>query len=109
MSHDWTSIFLVHAGKTDSQIAEAIGCHRRTVWQHRRRLAIPARRPPRSADANIWCRVPKSTRTAVETLAESEGVTLSAWVLASIVERMERVQGRMAFLTVKEAVSRQKP
>lgn len=110
-THDWTSIFLGHAGKTDSEIASAIGCHRRTVWAHRQRLAIPAKRPARSADGNIWCRLPKSTRSAVETLAESEGVTMSAWVLASIVERMERVQARMAYQTVKEAVdlSRRKP
>jgi predicted transcriptional regulator len=105
MSHDWAIIFRGHAGKTDSEIAEAIGCHRRTVWAHRQRLAIPARRTPKSADANIWCRIPKATRSAVETLAESEGVTMSAWVLASIVERMERVEQRMAYL----AVSRRKP
>ena len=110
-THDWASVFRIHAGKTDSEIAEAIGCHRRTVWAHRQRLAIPAKRPARSADANIWCRIPKSTRSAVETLASAEGVTMSAWVLASIVERMERVEQRMAYQTVKEAVdvSRQKP
>ena len=93
-AHDWTIIFADHKGKTDSEIASAIGCHRRTVWAHRRRLAIPARRPARTADGNIWCRLPKSTRSAVETLADAEGVTMSAWVLASIVERMERIANR---------------
>ena len=95
MSHDWDSVFAAHKGKTDSEIAEAIGVHRRTVWLHRRRLAIPARRrPARSADGNIWCRLPKATRSAVEGLADAEGVTMSAWVLASIVERMERIANR---------------
>ena len=82
-------------GSTDRELARVLKTTPRRVAAARQSLGIPPHKPAKTLDANVWLRVPKSTRTAVEGLASTEGVTMSAWCAAAIVERMERVRDRM--------------
>ena len=83
---------------SDKELARVLKVGTRRVAAVRASLGIPPHRVQKSNDANLWIRCPQATRTAVEALASTEGVTMSAWCAAAIVERMERVQERMARL-----------
>jgi hypothetical protein len=93
---DIASAITSNPGATDRELARTLKTTPRRVAAARASLGIPPHRAHKSNDANIWIRCPKSTRTAVEALASAEGVTMSAWCAQAIVERMERVHGRMA-------------
>lgn len=83
---------------SDKELARVLKVGTRRIAAVRASLGIPPHRPTKTADANVWLRVPQATRTAVEGLASAEGVTMSAWCAAAIVERMERVRSRMEIL-----------
>jgi hypothetical protein len=95
-----------NAHLSDKELARVLRVGTRRVAAIRQSLGIPPHKPERTKDANLWIRCPQSTRTAVEALASAEGVTMSAWCAAAIVERMERVQGRMASLKALKAVEK---
>ena len=103
---DLTSAITSNPGLTDRDLARVLGVHHSKVARVRQSIGIPPHNPTR-ADANIWLRCPQSTRTAVEALASAEGVTMSAWCAAAIVERMERVQARIAALREPDRLHRQ--
>lgn len=92
---DIASAITSNPGSTDRELARTLKTTPRRVASVRASLGVPAFKPHKSNDANIWLRCPQATRTAVEALASAEGVTMSTWCAAAIVERMERVQGRM--------------
>jgi hypothetical protein len=75
---------------TDRELARTLKASAHRVADVRRSMGIPLRKRARNADANIWLRIPQATRTAVEALADVDGVTMSSWCAAAIVERMER-------------------
>jgi predicted HicB family RNase H-like nuclease len=87
-----------NAHLSDKELARVLKVGTRRVAAVRASLGIPPHKPTKTQDANLWIRCPQATRTAVEALASAEGVTMSAWCAAAIVERMERVQGRMQAL-----------
>ena len=117
MTHpiDWPSVFASNPGKTDAAIGRLLGYTRAHIGKMRNDLGLPVyvsppvvkapkpeRPPPRKSTIGASC--DESTKAAVDALAHAEGVPTSVWALQAIVERMERVQQRMAYLTVKEAV-----
>lgn len=89
----WPAIFAAHPTSTDVELAAILKVDRNTVCHARRRLDLP-RRPSRRVSATkgrqLWTRCPETTHSAVHALAGADGVTASAWVLAAIVERVER-------------------
>lgn len=117
MTHpiDWPEIFASNPDANDVEIGRLLGCTRAHVGFHRNKLGIrvrykpvpPARTPPPRPlpkRFTIGASCDSVTYDAVNVAARAEGTTASEWALQAIVERMERVQQRMAYLTVKEAV-----
>lgn len=98
---DWLKIFAEHPTSTDAELAAILDVPRTDVCSARHRLDMPrrpSRRISRPKGRQLWTRCPESTHSAVHALAGAEGVTASVWVLGAIVERVERVQERMARL-----------
>lgn len=107
--HDWPEIFASNPDASDTAIASAIGVTNSCVSTARRKLGIP-RTPlapedrqaigdrkrvdrPRRYTVGTTCDL--ETYNVVNAAARADGVTTSTWALQAIVERMERVQGRM--------------
>jgi hypothetical protein len=75
--------------ESDADLARHCGVTRSRISQLRRFHGIASAHVPEQSSRISTC-LPKSTRTAVEALASAEGVTMSSWCAAAIVERMER-------------------